>query len=108
MPIYAIKCNHCGHSEDVYRSVANYNDLPEHCGEKMGRMLTAPFVQADIQGYQSQATGEYIQSRSAHREHLKKHGLIELGNEKISPPSQPKPDPTIKRDIINAVNSVMG
>jgi hypothetical protein len=61
----------------------------------------------DIQAYKSMATGEYIQSRSAHRAHLKQHGLIELGNERIKPPER-KPDPTIKRDIINAVNSVMG
>jgi len=107
MPIYAIKCNHCGHSEDVYRTVAEYDNLPEHCGEKMGRILTAPFVQADIQGYKSMATGEYIGSRSAHREHLKQHGLIELGNEKLTPQKQ-KADPTIKRDIINAVNQVIG
>ena len=65
------------------------------------------YVIPDIQGYRSMATGEYIQSRSAHRAHLKQHGLIELGNEKITP-QKPKPDPTIKRDIINAVNSVMG
>lgn len=65
------------------------------------------YVIPDIQGYRSMATGEYIQSRSAHRAHLKQHGLIELGNEKITP-QKPKSDPTIKRDIINAVNSVMG
>ena len=61
----------------------------------------------DIQGYRSMATGEYISSRSSHRAHLKQHGLIELGNEKIKPPEQKK-DPTIKRDIINAVNSIIG
>ena len=65
------------------------------------------YVIPDIGGYQSQATGEWISSRSAHRAHLKRHGLIELGNEKIKPPEQKK-DPTIKRDIINAVNSVLG
>lgn len=65
------------------------------------------YVIPDIQAYRSMATGEYIQSRSAHRAHLKQHGLIELGNEKITP-QKPKSDPTIKRDIINAVNSVMG
>jgi hypothetical protein len=65
------------------------------------------YVIPDIQAYKSMATGEYIRSRSAHREHLKQHGLVELGNERIKPPEH-KPDPTIKRDIINAVNSVMG
>ncbi|MDD4971846.1 MAG: hypothetical protein PHT07_20670 [Paludibacter sp.] len=36
---------------------------------------------ADIQPYQSQITGEMIMSRSKHREHLRKHGMIEVGNE---------------------------
>ncbi len=37
----------------------------------------------DIQPYKSMQTGEMIQSRSSHRNHLKQHGLIEIGNEKI-------------------------
>lgn len=41
----------------------------------------APMVMGDIQPYQSMATGEMIQSRSRHREHLKQHGLVEVGNE---------------------------
>ena len=61
----------------------------------------------DIQGYKSMATGEYISSRSSHRAHLKQHGLIELGNETIKHEPK-KPDPTVKRDIINAVNQVLG
>ncbi len=65
------------------------------------------YIIPDIGGYKSMATGEWIGSRSAHRAHLKQHGLIELGNEKLTP-QKPKTDPTIKRDIINAVNSVMG
>jgi hypothetical protein len=41
----------------------------------------APMVQPDIQGYKSMQTGEWIGSRSTHREHLKTHRLIEIGNE---------------------------
>jgi hypothetical protein len=37
----------------------------------------------DIQPYKSMQTGEMITSRSAHKAHLKKHGLIEIGNEKM-------------------------
>lgn len=39
------------------------------------------FVMGDIQPYKSMQTGEMITSRSKHREHLKQHGLIEVGNE---------------------------
>jgi len=43
--------------------------------------VNAPMVMADIAGYQSQVTGEWIGSRSQHREHLKQHRLVEVGNE---------------------------
>jgi hypothetical protein len=65
------------------------------------------YVIPDIGGYKSMQTGEWISSRSTHRAHLKQHGLIELGNEKLTP-QKPKADPTVKRDIINAVNRVLG
>ena len=41
----------------------------------------APMVIPDIQPYQSMATGEIITSRSQHRDHLRQHKLIEIGNE---------------------------
>jgi hypothetical protein len=41
------------------------------------------YVMNDITPYQSQIDGSMITSRSHHREHLKRHGCIEVGNEKI-------------------------
>ncbi len=41
----------------------------------------APMVMPDIGGYQSMIDGTYISSRSQHREHLKRHGCQEIGNE---------------------------
>jgi hypothetical protein len=41
----------------------------------------APMVQSDIQGYISQVDGSWIDSRSKHRDHLKQHRMIEIGNE---------------------------
>lgn len=38
-------------------------------------------VASDIQGYQSMVDGSWIESRSKHREHLKRHGMVELGND---------------------------
>ena len=40
-----------------------------------------PMVFGDIEPYQSMVTGEMITSRSKHREHLREHGLREIGNE---------------------------
>jgi hypothetical protein len=69
--------------------------------------VNAPMVMADIQGYQSQVTGEWIGSRSLHRQHLKEHRLVEVGNELKAHTTQraPQVDRTgIKRDLIDAVN----
>jgi hypothetical protein len=66
------------HGEIVYAEeggevkVNNINDDSEDAGY---------YVMPDIQPYQSMADGTMITSRSEHREHLKKHGLQEIGNE---------------------------
>ncbi len=66
--------------------------------------VNAPTVIGDIKPYKSMATGEMITSRSVHREHLKKHGLVEIGNEtkylKNAPPPQ---DNRLKEQIARAV-----
>jgi hypothetical protein len=38
-------------------------------------------VSSDIGGYVSQVDGTWIESRSKHRDHLKRHGMVELGND---------------------------
>jgi hypothetical protein len=38
-------------------------------------------VMSDIEGYISQVDGTWIKSRSHHRDHLKQHRMIELGND---------------------------
>jgi hypothetical protein len=45
-------------------------------------------VMSDIEGYISQVDGTWIKSRSHHRDHLKQHKMIELGNDV---PMQRKP-----------------
>jgi hypothetical protein len=41
----------------------------------------ASMVMSDIEGYVSQVDGTWIKSRSHHRDHLKQHRMIELGND---------------------------
>lgn len=85
MPIYAVHCNQCGKDEDIYRTIANYNDLPECCGQRMERIICAPQVISDIDPYISQIDGSLITSRSQHRDHLRANGCVEVGNEKMEP-----------------------
>lgn len=61
------------------------------------------FVLPDIQPYQSMVTGEVIGGRRQHREHLKQHKLLEVGNEKMAPrPADPHKG--LKEKVIRAVH----
>jgi hypothetical protein len=51
--------------------------------------VRAPFVMRDIGEYKSPLDGTMITSRSEHREHMRVHDVIEVGNERM--PS-PRPD----------------
>lgn len=53
-------------------------------------------VVSDIQPYKSMIDGSMITSRSRHREHLKAHGCIEVGNETMKN-EPPKPISREKR-----------
>lgn len=66
------------------------------------------YVMPDIQGYKSMATGEWISSRSEHREHLKRHGLVEIGNEKIENKPRPLDRAGVRRAAEEAVRRVLG
>lgn len=105
MPLYIIQCTYCGNEEEVFRSIADYDNLPECCGKKMHRVVCAPSVVTDIQPYKSQITGEMITSRSQHRSHLKQHGMIEVGNETEAIMKRPPPpkDPKLKKRIVDAM-----
>lgn len=48
--------------------------------QELGRQK-ASYVISDIQGYVSQVDGSWIDSRSKHKEHLKKHRMVEVGND---------------------------
>lgn len=60
--------------------------------------VNAPAIMGDIQPYKSMIDGSMIQSRSTHRQHLKQHGCIEVGNEKVVP--KPIEAPKGLRDAI--------
>jgi hypothetical protein len=67
--------------------------------------LQPSMVMGDISPYKSMATGEMITSRSQHREHLKRHSLIEIGNEtKYLAKKEPiKPPPGLRDTIARTV-----
>ncbi len=62
----------------------------------------------DIKPYISMIDGSEITSRSRHREHLRSHGCIEVGNDSslTRPPKPIQSPPGLKDAIIRAVNQV--
>ena len=62
-------------------------------------------IMPDIKPYKSMVTGEIINSRSRHREHLKDHGCIEVGNEVEYMKKnirRPEPPPGLHDEIMRA------
>ena len=53
------------------------------------RQSRAFYIIPDISPYRSVITGEVIGGRVRHRDHLREHGVIEVGNEK---PKRRKPE----------------
>ena len=115
MPIYRMLCASCGHEEDIYRSLAKIDDdLPECCGNTMGRKICAPAVIADIQPYQAMgvdvATGKapVITSRSEHRAYLRRNGYVEVGSDmpKLSE-RKTEGDFNVRRELTEAARAVL-
>lgn len=100
MPLYDYVCYLCGKEAEEFVKLGEPG--PSCCGVDMVKALSAPAVQPDNTGYRSQVTGEWIGSRTAHKKHLKTHGLVEVGNEKMSN-AKPKEVGNLKREIADRV-----
>ena len=64
-------------------------------------------IMPDIKEYKSMITGEQITSRSKHREHLKMHNCVELGNDSSVMNARPKPMESprgLKETLIRVAN----
>ena len=70
----------------------------------------APDVLPDIEPYTSMITGETITSRSRHREHLRAHGYVEVGNDSsLTRPYKGIPDaaPQQRKELLIAQVNAM-
>ena len=104
MPVYPCKCEKCNKTKEVFLSVENYKDLPVCCDRQMQRVFTPHHVIEDMKPYKSTLDGKWITTRSQHRKHMKEHGVIEVGNEKLTRPMQKPYDAgNMKRDIADAL-----
>ena len=67
------------------RGVCTYV-APEAVSDKRSDLASPHYVR-DIGEYKSPIDGKMITSRSAHRDHLKTHDVIEVGNERLGRPA---------------------
>jgi transcription elongation factor Elf1 len=105
MPIYEFACT-CGAGTEVFCSVKEREQkIPMHCGKPMYQLMSVSQVMPDIAPYRSTIDGSIIGSRSTHRAHLKQHGCIEVGNERLKPRA-PAPLPSCVPELRRAIHEV--
>jgi hypothetical protein len=124
MPMYTYRCPECGVSDSKFRKIVNRDVLP-YCLDclkekwasdiRMQRIIEAPMVAPDIGAYQAVAvdvaTGKapVINSRSSHREFLKRNGYQEVGNERIGrKPGEVRGDFNLRKELTQATREVLG
>lgn len=108
MPLYVAQCA-CGHVADYYQTIEGRDDAPTHCGQPVQRIITAPsMVIGDIQPYRSMVDGTMVMGRAEHREHLKKHNVIEVGDQQhtLKPYGQYRSPPGLKQAVIDSYHKV--
>lgn len=102
MPLYEYECS-CGALTERICPVKDHTPRVKcECGRMAVQVLGFAHVIPDITPYKSMQTGERIRGRAHHRAHLKEHGLIEIGNERL-PPRKPKPLPPLADDLKRAI-----
>lgn len=86
MPKYDAKCNACGNIEEYSASwVERTTATPICCSLPMLAMFPAPRLTSDVPEYRSVIDGTRISTRSQHRDHMAKHGVVEAGDTRPEP-----------------------
>lgn len=81
MPLYDIQCE-AGHRSERFIPLENFSDpIVCDCGRSARRSISAPMFSVDNTGYTCPITGDWIGSKTAHKENLAKHGcrVLESG-----------------------------
>lgn len=86
MPYYEYECTKCGHGDEIFKSISEY-DREEACAEcktPMQRLISkGHFLYAEVQeAYYNHGLGCVVKNRKHKDELAKRKGLIEVGNDK--------------------------
>lgn len=80
-----------GHKRSVpviytYRGYDGRNKVhPNYGGSWEGEAVGSAMIMSDIGEYRSPLDGSMVTSRSQHRDHMRRHEVIEVGNECFNP-----------------------
>ena len=111
MPIYLVRCEECGQEQDIFRRIAEMDNVPD-CHGPMKHVLCAPMINPDISPYRAVAvdkkTGKmpYITSRKEHREFLKRNNYCEIGSD-IPTKREVRGDFNVRNDLVQATKKVL-
>lgn len=106
-----------GHSRSIpkyktYRGADGRNHvLPDFGGDWSGLGEGSAYILPDKQPYLSPLDGSYITSRSSHREHMNRHGVIEAGDMPLGifkGHNRDQHRPVSGRDIADAIQQLGG
>lgn len=105
MPLYDIQCE-AGHRSEKFIPLKNFSDpIVCDCGQSARRSISAPMFSVDNTGYNCPVTGEWVGSKSAHRENLAKHGcrILETGETEQAKAARAEKDRQLDKAIEDTV-----
>lgn len=79
-------------------SAIEWGPIPEWRKQRTGQERRGIYFVPDITPYRSPIDGSLVGGRRQHRDHMRAHGVIEVGNEKPTP-AKYKPPPPVADDI---------
>lgn len=105
-----------GHARSIpytytYRGATGHNRiLPEYGGGPYDGCNAAAYVMSDMAPYISPLDKSVITSRSAHRDHVRDHGVLEVGTQPMGSMKREEraPMPRVGHDIVRAMRGEIG
>jgi len=101
VPLYDYRCG-CGQKFTRLVKLADYQQPQTHCeGLASQKLVSAPAIHGDYEGYQCPVTDKWIEGRRAHEENLKRTGcrLYEPGETEAYKRGLAKADESLEASI---------
>ena len=77
MPYYDFHCPACQTRQAFYHKIEDRDAAHPHCAGTMQRIISAPFIRAEIAPFISPASGKVINSRVQRKEDMLREGAID-------------------------------